>query len=34
VKIISKVENQEGIHNFDEILAATDAVMVGGAQRR
>eukprot|EP00967_Tisochrysis_lutea_P098763 scaffold146107_cov15-Tisochrysis_lutea.AAC.2 len=27
IKIISKVENQEGIHNFDEILAATDSVM-------
>jgi hypothetical protein len=30
VKIISKVENQEGIQNFDIILAKTDAVMVGG----
>jgi hypothetical protein len=28
IKIISKVENQEGIQNFDEILAKTDAVMV------
>jgi len=28
VKIISKVENQEGIHNFDEILARTDSIMV------
>ncbi|GFR44064.1 hypothetical protein Agub_g5224, partial [Astrephomene gubernaculifera] len=28
IKIISKVENQEGIQNFDEILAGTDAVMV------
>lgn len=28
MKIISKVENQEGIQNFDEILAKTDAVMV------
>jgi hypothetical protein len=32
VKIISKVENQEGIHNFDEILAATDSVMVSGLE--
>ncbi|GIL56779.1 hypothetical protein Vafri_12087 [Volvox africanus] len=28
IKIISKVENQEGIQNFDEILFKTDAVMV------
>lgn len=28
IKIISKVENQEGIQNFDEILSKTDAVMV------
>ncbi|KAL6758581.1 pyruvate kinase [Haematococcus lacustris] len=28
IKIISKVENQEGIQNFDEILAKTDSVMV------
>jgi len=28
IKIISKVENQEGIQNFDDILDKTDAVMV------
>ena len=28
VRIISKVENQEGVENFDEILNKTDAVMV------
>jgi len=28
IKIISKVENQEGIQNFDDILEKTDAVMV------
>lgn len=28
VKIISKVENQEGLMNFDDILRETDAVMV------
>lgn len=28
IKIISKVENQEGIQNFDAILDKTDAVMV------
>jgi len=28
IKLISKIENQEGLHNYDAILAKTDAIMV------
>lgn len=28
IQIISKIENQEGLHNYDAILAETDAIMV------
>lgn len=28
IKIISKIENQEGLENYDDIVQETDAVMV------
>ena len=28
IKIVCKIENQEGLENYDEILSVTDAIMV------
>jgi len=28
IKVVAKIENQEGLHNYDDILAHTDGIMV------
>ena len=28
MKVVAKIQNQEGINNFDEILQAADAIMI------
>lgn len=32
IRIISKIENQEGLTNIDEIIAVSDGIMDGGAE--
>lgn len=32
IKIISKIQNHEGLHNYDEILNASDGVIIARAE--